>query len=140
MQKEDVYAILAFSVVGVIILVVVVLRHFLGLDLVPFIRPLFARTLVGVLLAVAASLVCALNFFLHFVSPRLYKKEHGSMEGYDEMSGLPVVSGFFVLGAGALMPESTFTGGFLLALFALDPNGVPWFFLRLLRGRGRLGS
>jgi uncharacterized membrane protein len=134
LQKEDVCSIIFFSVVGIVILVVVVLRHFLGVDIVPFIKPVAVRTVVGVLLAVAATLVCAFNFFLHFVSPWLYKKEHGSMEGYDEMSGLPVVCGFFVLGAGALMPESAFTGGFLLALFALDTNGVLWFFLQLLRG------
>ena len=136
MQKEDVYALVIFALIGIAVPAVVVLRHFLGIDIVPFIKPSYVKTGVGVLLAVVATLVSALNFYLYFISPWLYRREHGSMDEYDAMSGLPMVGGFFILGAGALMPESHITGAFLLTLYALDTNGVPWFFFHVLRGEG----
>lgn len=55
--------------------------------------------------------------------------QHGALR----LDVVPVVGGFFVLGAGALMPESGVTGGFLLLLYALDTGGVPWFFVWTLR-------
>jgi uncharacterized membrane protein len=136
MQKEDVYAIAIFAAIGIAVPAVVVLRHFLGIDVVPFINPQSVRTVVGVLLAIVATLVCALNFYLYFISPWLYRRERGSMDDYHAMSGIPIVGGFFILGAGALMPESHVTGAFLIALYALDTNGVPWFFFQVLRGGG----
>jgi hypothetical protein len=136
MQKEDVYAIVIFAAIGIAVPAVIVLRHFLGIDIVPFIKPSYVGTGVGILLAIVATLVCALNFYLYFISPWLYKREHGSMDEYDAMSGIPIVGGLFIFGAGALMPESNVTGGFLLALYALDTNGVPWFFFHVLRGGG----
>lgn len=134
MRKEDLYAIVFFAALGIAVPGVVVFRHFLGIDIVPFITPISVRTVVGILLAIVATLVCALNFYLYFISPWLYRREHGNMDGYGSMSGLPIVGGFFVLGAGALMPESMVTGVYLLLLYALDTNGVPWFFFHILRG------
>jgi hypothetical protein len=133
LQKEDVYAIVIFAAIGIAVPAVVVLRHFLGIDIVPFIKPSYVRTGVGVVLAIVATLVCALNFYLYFISPWLYRREHGSMDEYGPMSGIPIVGGLFIFGAGALMPESTITGAFLLLLYALDTNGVPWFFFQAIR-------
>jgi hypothetical protein len=132
-HKEDVFAIIIFAALGLAIPAVVVLRHFLGIDIVPFIKPASVRTVFGVLLALAATLVCGLNVYLSFISPWLYKREHGSLDGYGSMSGLPIIGGLFTLGAGALLPESTVLGVFLLALYALDTGGMPWFFIQTLR-------
>jgi hypothetical protein len=131
-HKEDVYAIVIFASIGLAIPAVVVLRHFLGIDIVPFIKPTSVRTVFGVLLALAAALVCVLNVYLSHLSPWLYRREHGSLEGYGSMSGLPMVGGLFTLGAGALLPESAALGVFLLALYALDTGGMPWFFIQTL--------
>jgi hypothetical protein len=43
-----------------------------------------------------------------------------------------MVGGLFTLGAGALLPESAALGVFLLALYALDTGGMPWFFIQTL--------
>jgi hypothetical protein len=134
MKKEDVYAIVFFVLLGIAIPAVVVIRHFLGMDITAFITPVSVKTVLGFVFALLATLVCALNFYLSFISPWLYKREHGSMDDYGAMSGLPVVGGFFVLFAGALMPVSGATGVFLIALYALDTGGVPWFFIQMLRG------
>ena len=133
MHKEDAYAIVIFAAIGLLIPAVVVLRHFLGIDIVAFIRPASVRTVLGVPLAIVAALVCGLNVYLSHISPWLYQRKHGSLEGYGSPSGLPGIGGLFTLGAGALLPESTVLGVFLVALYALDTGGVPWFFIPTLR-------
>jgi hypothetical protein len=87
----------------------------------------------GVLLSIAATLVCALNIYLSFISPWLYRKEHGNMEGYDAPSGLPVVGGFFIMGAAVLLPESLTLGIFFLTVYVMDTGGLPWFFIQMVR-------
>lgn len=133
MRKEDLYSIVFFVALGIAVPGVIVIRHFLGIDIASFITPISVRTVVGILLAIIATLVCVFNFYLFFISPWLYRRTHGSMEDYDAPSGMPIVGGFFILGAGALMPESTITGVYLLLLYALDTNGVPWFFFHTFR-------
>ena len=67
------------------------------------------------------------------VVPWHYQRRHGSMEGFAQTSGLPIVGGVCVLLAGALLPSSVLAGVFLLVLYAMDGNGVPWFFVSIIR-------
>jgi hypothetical protein len=39
MQKEDVYAVIFFSATGVAVLAVIILRQFIGINILPFIKP-----------------------------------------------------------------------------------------------------
>lgn len=133
MQKEDVYVVIFFAAVGVAVPAVIILHQFLGINILHFVKPVAARQVLGVLLSLAAVLVCAVNFYLSIINPWLYKKEHGSEEGYDAPSGLPIVSGFFIIGAAMLLPESTILGIFLLALYAIDTQGIAWLFVLTLR-------
>jgi hypothetical protein len=74
-----------------------------------------------------------LNFYLSILVPWLYKRQHGSMADFVHMSGLPVIGGFFIFCAGALMPPSVLLGIFLLLLYVVDGNGLPWFFVSIIQ-------
>lgn len=94
----------------------------------------WGRTVAGILFTVLATGVCLLNFYLVTFVPWEYKQQHGSMEGYAHVSGLPVIGGFFILCAGALMPPSISLGVFLLLLYLIDSHGIPRIFLAISQG------
>ena len=73
------------------------------------------------------------EWVLAFLDPWFYRKQHGSMEGYGPMSGLPIIGGILVGAAGALMPESVVLGSLFLVLYFIDGNGIPWVLLSFLR-------
>lgn len=55
------------------------------------------------------------------------------MTGYSSLSGLPNIGGILVVVAGALIPLSPVLGLFLMTLFAIDGNGIPWVLFSILR-------
>jgi hypothetical protein len=55
------------------------------------------------------------------------------MADFAGMSGLPVIGGFFILCAGSLMPPSVLLGIFLLLLYVIDGNGIPWIFISIVQ-------
>jgi hypothetical protein len=55
------------------------------------------------------------------------------MEGFAHVSGLPLIGGFFIFCAGVLMPPSVPLGIYLLLLYAIDGNGIPWLFFSILQ-------
>jgi hypothetical protein len=55
------------------------------------------------------------------------------MADFANVSGLPVVGGFFIFCAGALMPPSAPLGICLLLLYVIDGNGIPWFFISIIQ-------
>ena len=132
-SREDIVALVIFAVIGLIIPGVVVLRHFIGIDPLSILNIKWGRTVLGILFTLLATGVCLLNFYLSLLVPWLYKRRHGSMSDFAHMSGLPLVGGFSVLCAGALMPPSVAFGIYLLLLYVIDGNGIPCFFVALIR-------
>lgn len=135
MHGVDIIVLLLFAVVGLFVPAVVVLQHFLGIDLLAALGTGWVRTSFGVVFTVLATAVCLLNFYLSIIVPWLYKREHGSMKGFAHVSGLPVIGGIFILIAGALMPASLPLGIVLLVLYIIDGNGLPWFFISSIAAR-----
>jgi hypothetical protein len=54
------------------------------------------------------------------------------MDDYSNISGLPLIGGFFIFCAGALLPSSISVGIFLLVIYTLDTGGLPWFLYAVL--------
>jgi hypothetical protein len=132
-SRVDIIVVIIFATIGLIIPAVVVLRHFFGFDPLAMLHITWGRTVVGVIFTLLATGVCVLNFYLGLVAPWLYERQHGSMEGFAGMSGLPVIGGFFILCAGALMPPSALLGIFLLLLYVIDGNGIPWAIISIIQ-------
>jgi hypothetical protein len=130
---EDVIVLIIFATIGLIIPAVVALRHFIGVDPLSVLNITWGRTVVGVVFTILATGVCLLNFYLSLLVPWLYKRRHGSMADFAHVSGLPMIGGFFVLLAGALMPPSVLLGIFLLLLYVVDGNGIPRFFILIIQ-------
>lgn len=134
LSRQDIIALVALAAVALLIPAVVVSRHFFGIDPVSMLKINWGRTVAGILFTVLATGVCLLNFYLATFVPWRYKQQHGSMEGYGHVSGLPVIGGFFILCAGALMPPSISLGVFLLLLYLIDSHGLPRIFLAINPG------
>ncbi len=135
LSREDVIVLIIFATIGLIIPAVVALRHFIGIDPLSMLHIKWGRTVVGVVLTILATGVCLLNFYLSLLVPWLYKRRHGSMADFAHMSGLPLIGGFFIFCAGALMPSSVLLGIYLLLLYVIDGNGIPWFFISIIQNK-----
>ena len=135
MHGVDLVVLLLFAVVGLFVPTVVVLQHFIGIDLLAALGSGWVRTVFGVVFTVLATAVCLLNFYLSIIVPWSYKREHGTMKGFAHVSGLPFIGGIFILIAGALMPASLPLGIVLLVLYIIDGNGLPWFFISSIASR-----
>jgi len=133
MQREDIIVIIIFSVIGLFIPAVVALRHFIGVDPLAVLKITWGKTVMGTVFSILATVVCLWNFYVSLVVPWRYKRRHGSMKDFAHTSGLPLIGGLFVLGAGALMPPSVPLGIYLLLLYLIDGNGLPWFFISTIK-------
>lgn len=91
-------------------------------------------SLVG--LAVGCLTLPAINFYLSFIRPMLYRWRHGSFEGMRNISGGSLLGTMLiVLGAvGAFGDWRAATIG-LFAL-AIDTGGSPWFVISTWRDNG----
>ena len=134
MSRLDIVTFLLFLALGISIPGVIVLHHFLNPDLLAWLA-IPGRTVAGVLFAVLSLLVCGWNFFLAFVNPWLYRREHGDMDDYDATSGLPIIGGVFIAIAAVLLPASQAVGLALLFLYVIDGYGLPWVLVTLFRSR-----
>lgn len=88
---------------------------------------------LGFGLAVVALAIGALNSYLSFARPLLYRLRQSSMEGYRHVSGAPLIGTVFVLAAGvAGFGELPAT---IVALVAaiIDTGGLPWFLISTWR-------
>ncbi len=133
-SREDMIALAIFGVIGLIVPGVVVLQHFIGIDPLSVLHITWGGTFFGVAFTVLATLVCLWNCYVSIIVPWDYQRRHGSMAGFAHTSGLPWLGGVFILFAGALMPPSVLLGVFLLLLYVVDGNGIPWFFISFVRG------
>lgn len=132
-SREDIVVLVIFVIIGLIVPGVVVLRHFIGIDPLSLLNIKWGRTVLGIVFTLLATGVCLLNFYLSLLVPWLYKRRHGSMADFAHMSGLPLIGGFFIFCAGALMPPSVLLGIYLLLLYVIDGNGIPCFFVSVIR-------
>jgi len=132
-SREDIVVLVIFVIIGLIVPAVVVLRHFIGIDPLSLLNIKWGRTVLGIVFTLLATGVCLLNFYLSLLVPWLYKRRHGSMVDFAHMSGLPLIGGFFIFCAGALMPPSVLLGIYLLLLYVIDGNGIPCFFVAVIR-------
>ncbi len=130
--RTDTVVMLLFTVVALSVPAAVVLRHFLHIDPLALLHITWGRTVIGVIFTLLATAVTALNFYLAIIAPWSHQRRHGSMKDYYNMSGLPLIGGFFICCAGALLPSSSVIGIYLLVLYALDAGGLPWFFYAIL--------
>lgn len=135
LSREDVMVLIIFATIGLIIPAVVALRHFVGIDPLSMLHIKWGRTVIGVVFTILATGVCLLNFYLTLFVRWLHKRRHGSMTAFAHVSGLPVVGGLFIFCAGVLMPPSIPLGIYLLLLYVIDGNGIPWFFISIVKNR-----
>ena len=132
-SREDIVVLVIFVIIGLIVPGVVVLRHFIGIDPLSLLNIKWGRTVLGIVFTLLATGVCLLNFYLSLLVPWLYERRHGSMADFAHMSGLPLIGGFLIFCAGALMPPSVMLGIYLLLLYVIDGNGIPCFFVSVIR-------
>ncbi|MHB0945944.1 MAG: hypothetical protein ACYC3B_02115 [Sedimentisphaerales bacterium] len=89
--------------------------------------------LTGILLAVFAIYLSLTNIYFCFIRPWLYKKKHGNFDGYQNISGIPMVGGITVLFSALLLPSSYLIGLLLLFVYFTDVGGIPCFFYMIIR-------
>ena len=130
--RTDIIVMILFSIVALLVPAVTIMRHFLEIDPLALLHINWGRTVIGVMFTLMATAVASLNFYLTIIAPWSHQRRHGNMDDYHNMSGLPLIGGFCIFCAGALMPTSIATGVYLLALYALDAGGLPWFFYATL--------
>jgi hypothetical protein len=132
-SPKDIAVLVIFGIIGLIVPGVVVLRHFIGIDPLSLLYIKWGRTVLGIVFTVLATGVCLLNFYLTILVPLFYKRRHDSMADFAHMSGLPLIGGFFIFCAGALMPPSVLLGIYLLLLYFIDGNGIPCSLVSVIR-------
>jgi hypothetical protein len=133
LSRVDLVVIIIFATIGLIIPLVVATRHFFDIDPLALLHITWGRTVLGIIFTFLATVVCLFNFMQSIIEPWLYKRKHGSMKDFGSMSGLPLIGGFFILFAGALMPPSVLLGSYLLLLYLIDGNGFPMVFIGIIR-------
>ena len=136
-HRTNVIVMVLFLTIGLIIPGVIVLHHFIGIDTLSLLKIKWGRTVVGIGFTLLASAVCIWNFYLNAVGPWLDRRKPGDLEQIDHTSGLPVIGGFFVMFAAALMPSSVGLGAYLFLLYIIDVNGLPWVVISLIRNRSQ---
>ena len=133
LHRINIIVLALFLTIGMIIPGVIVLQHFVGVDTLSLLKIKCGRTVVGIGFTLLASVVCGWNFYLNIVGPWLDRRKHDGGEEIGQMSGLPIIGGFLILFAAALMPSSTILGVYLILLYIIDANGFPWVVVSLIR-------
>ncbi len=132
-SREDIIVLILFAVVGIIIAAAIAANHFYMIDPIAWLHFEWGRTFLGYIALILATLVCLFNFYVSIFVPWQYERQHGSMKDFAHMSGLPMLGSIFVFCAGILLPPSFYLGVFLLVIYVLDGNGLPNFFVSVLR-------
>lgn len=79
---------------------------------------------VGILLTLLAVLLVGFNLYTSFLRPWMYRRSHGDYEGYQHVSGAPLLGSILIGIAAFFLPASIWIGVALLALYILDPGGL----------------
>jgi hypothetical protein len=88
-------------------------------------------------LGMLPALACAfLNFWLSFIRPNLYRKRHGGMEGFKNVSGIPIVGTIFLLVAVYFSFGSVAAAIVGLIACMCDTGGITWFVIATWKDEG----
>ncbi|MDD5458825.1 MAG: hypothetical protein PHF37_05495 [Phycisphaerae bacterium] len=131
LTSSDFFQLFAIGLIGLLIPVVVIYRHFFIVDAVRSMMTI--KYGVGVMFIVLAAFISAMNLYLAFVRPWLYQRQHGNLEKYKHDSGAPVIGGIFVVLSALYLPSSYIFGVLLLLVYFVDVGSIPWFFIMLLK-------
>lgn len=131
-KRIDLIVLTLFTCAALAVPATIIARHFLQIDPLALLRLDWGRTVAGSLFGLLATLTTALNFYLAVIAPWRHRSRHGNLDDYHSISGLPLIGGFFILGAAALLPASSLMGICLLLLYSLDSGGLAWFFYAML--------
>jgi len=82
-----------------------------------------------------ATFIAAINFHFSFVRPFLYRRSHGSMDGYRFVSSFPVVGTLFAVIAVIVGFGAVGTASVCLAATAFDTGGGHWYVYSTWRQR-----
>lgn len=132
-HRNDIIVLALILTIGLIIPGVIMLQHFVGIDTLSLLKIKSGRTVIGIVFTLLASVVCLWNFYLNLLGPWLDRRKHDVVEEIGQMSGLPIIGGFLIMFAAALMPSSIILGVYLCLLYAIDANGLPWVLVSLIR-------
>lgn len=133
-HKVDLIVLFIFAVLGLIPPAAIIARHFYDIDPIAWLNIHWGRTVLGYIFLTLAVVVCLFNFYVSIYVPWVYEKKHGSLKDFAHMSGLPMLGSILVFCAGALLPSSPNMGVFLLLLYVIDGNGLPYFFYSIFLG------
>ncbi|HEY1110550.1 MAG TPA: hypothetical protein VGE76_18005 [Opitutaceae bacterium] len=81
----------------------------------------------------AAALIAGCNTFLSFVRPAIFRRRHGTMDGYRNVSGIPLI-GTLLLCVGTLTGFGAVGSAAIgIAAFVLDTGGAGWLVIATWR-------
>ena len=80
-----------------------------------------------------AALLAALNFYLSFIRPPVFRLLHGSMDGFRHVSGIPMIGTLLVVLGGVFGFGAVGTALLGLACIGFDTGGSVWFLIATWR-------
>ena len=92
----------------------------------------FIAPLAIMLVALA---VASLNFYLSFFRPKFYIRNHGSLDGYQYVSGIPVIGTLLIIAGGIYGFGSVIIAVIGLFALSIDVGGLPWFLIATWKDR-----
>jgi hypothetical protein len=131
--KEILANLLFFAIVALLVLLVpyaTIRSHIIG---GPVENYSDVANTIGIIAVSLAALVVFLNIYLSFIRPSIYRFRHGTLDGFGNISGLPVVGTILVLLAAFFLAPNKALGILLLILFVVDTGGLPCFLFVMAR-------
>ena len=108
----------------------VVKNHFLTGEIEQYSR---VSSVIGHVILALLSLVVITNIYLFFIRPWRYKVKHGSLNNYQNISGIPLVGTVLVFLAALFLPPSITYGVVLMFLFLADVGGLHYGFFVIIK-------
>ena len=90
-------------------------------------QPSQGRVIAASVLTVLAMLLAAMNVSTLWIRPWLYKRRHGTLEGFQYISGIPAVGTVLLCLAETVSFGSPMIAVSAILLSAMDGGSLPWF-------------
>lgn len=81
----------------------------------------------GISLGSISLAIAAVNVWLSFIRPSLWKNKHGTMDGFRHASGIPGLGTIFAILASVIGFGSDLSAMLTLLAMVVDTGGLPWF-------------
>lgn len=120
---KQILELVGWCLVWAIVVYFLVARKHIFLDPVGITDRLSSRGgvwVVGLLLLLLACYLICKNLYVGYIAPRNHWKKHGSMDGFQFISGIPIVGIVLTLLSALLTPPNQFLGVMFLILIVLD--------------------